>query len=304
MQIERTAGTLDRSEDRLLSAVALRLISVALFAAMNTAIKLAEARGAALGEIMFFRQFGATLLVGVVVATGPGFASLATGRIGAHLLRCAVGLAAMALTFAALLALPLAEATTLGFSMPIFATVLGALVLAEPTGARRWLAVLAGFAGVVIVAQPGAGRMSLWGAACGIAAAACTASVSILLRQIGRTERPLTTVFWFSALSIAPLGAVYVFAARPHPVDTWAVLLGIGVLGGGAQLAMTASLARGPVSIVVPMDYTSLLWATLLGWLVFGTLPGRATAIGAPVIIASGLYIVWRERVRRAALGR
>ncbi len=289
------------SDDRLLSAVTLRLASVALFAGMNAAIKLAEARGAALSEILFYRQFGATLLVSVVVATGPGFASLRTRRIGAHLLRCAVGLTAMALTFAALLALPLAEATTLGFSMPIFATVLGALILREPTGARRWLAVLAGFAGVVIVAQPGAGRVSLWGAGCGIAAAACTATVSILLRQIGRTERPLTTVFWFSTLSLVPLGVVYAFETRAHAAATWAVLLGIGLLGGAAQLAMTASLARGPVGIVVPMDYTSLLWATLLGWLLFGRLPGHATALGAPVIIGSGLYIVWREHVRRRA---
>ncbi len=289
------------SSDRLLSAVALRLTSVALFAAMNATIKIAETHGAALPEIMFFRQFGATLLVCAVVAGGPGYASLATRRIGAHLLRCAVGLSAMALTFASLLALPLAEATTLGFSMPIFATVLGALILGEPTGWRRWLAVLTGFVGVVIVARPGAGHVTPWGAACGIAAAACTAAVSVLLRQIGRTERPLTTVFWFSTLSLAPLGAVYALRMRTHSPGTWGVLLGIGLLGGAAQLAITGSLARGPVSIVVPMDYSALLWATLLGWLLFGTLPGAATWLGAPVIIGSGLYIVWREHVRRRA---
>lgn len=297
------------SSDRLLSAVVLRLTSVALFAAMNATIKIAEQHGAALSEIMFFRQFGATLLVCAMVAGGPGYASLATQRIGAHLLRCAIGLSAMVLTFVSLLALPLAEATTPGFSMPIFATVLGALLLGEPTGWRRWLAVLAGFVGVVIVAQPGLGRISLWGAGCGITAAACTAAVSVLLRQIGRTERPLTTVFWFSTLSLMPLGVVYALHVRTHSPQTWATLLGIGLLGGAAQLAMTGSLARGPVSIVVPMDYSALLWATLLGWLLFGTLPGTATWLGAPIIIGSGLYIVWREHVRRrtetrAALGQ
>ena len=285
--------------DRLLPAITLRLTSVALFGLMNAAIKLAEARGAALGEILFFRQFGATLLVSAVVAVGPGFASLRSRRMGAHVTRCVVGLSAMACTFSALLALPLAEATTLGFSMPIFATVLGALVLAEPTGWRRWAAVLTGFVGVVIVAQPSGRHLPAFGVACGLAGALLTATVSILLRQIGRTERPLTTVFWFSALSCAPLGLIYATRAQPHPAATWAVLFGIGLLGGAAQVAMTGSLARGPVSIVVPMDYTALLWATLLGWLLFGTLPGRATWVGAPVIIASGLYIVWREHVRR-----
>ena len=286
----------DRS---VLPAIGLRLASVALFACMNVGIKLAEEHGAALGEILFFRQLGAAALVTAVVIAGPGVASLRSRRMGAHVSRAAVGLVSMAFTFAALLALPLAEATTIGFSMPIFATVLGALVLGEPTGWRRWAAVLAGFAGVVVVTQPGSGHLPLWGGLCGLAAALLTAVISILLRQLGRTERPMTTVFWFSTLSLAPLGIVYVLTARAHPPLVWAILAGVGLFGGAAQLAMTGSLARGAVSLVVPMDYTSLVWATALGWLVFGTLPGSATAIGAPVIVGSGLYIVWREHQRR-----
>lgn len=286
------------NSNSVLPAIGLRLLSVALFACMNLGIKLAELHGAALGEILFFRQFGASILVGSVVLAGPGVASLRSQRMGAHVSRATVGLVSMAFTFAALLALPLAEATTIGFSMPIFATILGALILREPTGWRRWAAVLAGFVGVVIVTRPGGG-FPLWGGLCGLVAAFLTATVSILLRQLGRTERPLTTVFWFSTLSLVPLGIVYAFAARAHPPLTWALLIGLGLFGGAAQLAMTGSLARGPVSLVVPMDYTALIWATLLGWLAFGTLPVPSTWIGAPVIVGSGLYIVWREHVRR-----
>ena len=285
--------------DRILAAIALRLTSVAFFALMNLGIKLAEARGAALGEILFWRQFGAALLVAGAVAAGPGTASLATARFGAHLLRTTLGLVAMTLTFTTLTILPLAEATTIGFSMPIFATILGALVLKEPTGWRRWAAVGAGFAGVLIVAEPGAGNFPVIGAATGMGAALMTATVSILLRTIGQTERPMTTVFWFSTLSLVPLGIGYFFAVQPHGLPVWAILLGIGLLGGAGQLAMTWSLTMGPVSTVVPMDYTALLWATLLGWLAFDRLPAEATWIGAPVIVASGLYIVWREHVRR-----
>ncbi len=285
--------------DRILLAIGLRLTCVALFGLMNAAIKLAEANGAVLGEIMFWRQFGAAGLVFAVIAAGPGFASLKTKRPGAHVSRALVGLVSMALTFAALTILPLAEATTIGFSMPIFATILGAVVLGEPTGWRRWAAVLVGFAGVLIVAQPSGSNIPLAGAACGLVAAALTAVVSILLRQIGRTEAPLTTVFWFSALSLVPLAIVYAVYARAHPPLTWVLLVSIGLLGGAAQIAMTDSLRLGAVSAVVPMDYTALLWATLLGWLLFDRLPAPATWIGAPVIIASGLYIVWREHVRR-----
>ena len=291
-------------EDRILSAVLLRLTSAALFSCMNLAIKLAQQHGAALPEILFFRQAGAAMLVAGIVAGGPGFASLRTQRFPAHLLRCAIGLTAMALTFSAIVLLPLAEATTLGFSMPIFATVLGALILREPTGWRRWAAVAAGFAGVLVVARPSGGHVPLYGVALGIGAALCTAIVSILLRQIGRTERAMTTVFWFSALSTVVLAPFYVHVARGHGVGTWALLAGIGLLGGSAQLAMTESLGRGPVSVVVPMDYTQLIWATLLGWLAFGTLPVAATWIGAPVIVGSGLFIVWREHVRRRAAPR
>lgn len=283
----------------VLPAIALRLTSVALFAGMNVLIKLSEARGAALGEILFFRQFGAALLVGAVVTAGPGVASLRTARVGAHVLRTTIGLVAMTLTFTTLLLLPLAEATTVGFSMPIFATVLGALLLHEPTGWRRWAAVLAGFAGIVIVTQPGSGHIPVAGVLTGLGAAFCTASVSILLRTIGKTEAALTTVFWFSALSLLPLGVAYATAARGHDAVTWAILLGIGVIGRCGQMAMTSSLARGAVSLVVPMDYTALLWATLLGWLAFDRLPTPATWAGAPLIVASGLYIVWREHRRR-----
>lgn len=289
--------------DRLLPAIALRLLSVVLFGVMNVCIKLAGQRGADLAEVLFWRQAGAAMLVGAVVAAGPGFASLATKRVGAHVLRTAIGLTAMGLTFYTITLLPLAEATTIGFSMPIFATVLGALLLREPTGWRRWAAVAAGFAGVVIVTQPAAGghHIPLIGVVTGLAAALGTAFVSVLLRTIGKTERPLTTVFWFSAMSLLPLGIAYAGAAQRHDALTWVILIALGLLGGAAQVAMTTSLTLGSVSTVVPMDYTALLWATLFGWLVFGLLPAPQTWLGAPIIIASGLYIVWREHVRRRA---
>jgi drug/metabolite transporter (DMT)-like permease len=287
------------STESLSHAIGLRLTSVALFATMNVVIKVAEAYGASLGEILFWRQFGAALLVGSIVGVGPGFASLKTRRIGAHVLRCVIGLTAMSLTFWTLLLLPLAEATTLGFSMPIFATILGALVLHEATGWRRWAAVMAGFVGVLIVTQPGNGHIPALGIATGLGAAFCTAGISILLRTIGKTEAGLTTVFWFSGLSMVPLSVVYFLAATSHPPLVWALLLAVGLLGGVAQIAMTRSLQLGDVSVVVPMDYTALLWATVFGFAVFGTLPVASTWLGAPVIVASGLYIVWREHRRR-----
>ncbi|WEK00689.1 MAG: DMT family transporter [Candidatus Sphingomonas phytovorans] len=287
------------SADRIFPAIALRLVSVVCLATMAALIKLAEMGGAHLAEILFFRQAVGVPLVATVIAIGPGLATIRTGQLHAHVMRAVVGLTSMTCLFSAVTLLPLAESTTLQFTVPIFATILGALVLGEPTGWHRWLAVVAGFIGVLIVARPGSGHFALWGTVAGLAAGFLTAVVSIQLRRIGRTESPYTTVFWFATLSTVPLAVVYAFDHQSHSLHVWLLLISIGVAGNLGQIALTSALKLGPVSIVVPMDYSSLLWATLYGWLLFGALPGLPTWIGAPIVIGSGLYIVWREHVRR-----
>jgi drug/metabolite transporter (DMT)-like permease len=286
-------------QDRTFTGLGLRLFAILCLSTMSALIKLAETRGATLAETMFHRQLWAVPVVTAWIAMGPGLGSVRTQRFGAHLSRTAVGLTGMVFTFGAVLLLPLAEATTFQFTVPIFATLMGALVLKEPTGWHRWGAVVVGFLGVLIVAQPGSTHIPLFGATVGLLAALFVAIVAILLRQIGKTESAGTTVFWFSVLSLPPLGIAYAFQLQGHDWGTWTILVGIGVIGGMGQLALTASLRFAPVSVVVPMDYSSLVWGTLYGWLIFGAWPTPYTWLGAPVIIASGLYIVWRERVRK-----
>lgn len=265
---------------------------------MTALVKYAETRGAGLIETMFFRQTFAVPIVLAWIAAGPGLRTIATRRIGAHITRTAVGLFGMVFTFGTVLLLPLAEATTLQFTVPIFATIFGALVLKEPTGWHRWGAVLAGFLGVLIVTRPGSGNFPLLGTLVGLMSAFMVAVISILLRQIGKTESAATTVFWFSFLSVPPLGLAYLFHFQPHDLMTFLLLIGIGFVGGLGQLALTASVRFAPVTAVVPMDYSSLVWGVLYGWLLFGALPGATTWIGAPIIIASGLYILYREHRR------
>ncbi len=209
----------------------------------------------------------------------------------------------MAFNFGTFLLMPLAEGTTLQFTVPIFATILGSLLLGEPTGWHRWAAVVIGFMGVLIVAHPSGTHFPLIGTLVGLTSGLLMAIVAILLRQLGRTEPAGTTVFWFSALSVPPLLLVWLFDMHAHDWQTWAMLIAIGVTGGIGQLALTAALRFGPVSAVVPMDYSSLIWATFYGSLFFGVWPIGSTWIGAPVIVASGLYIVWREqRMRRTVV--
>jgi drug/metabolite transporter (DMT)-like permease len=290
-------------QDRVLTALALRALSVLLFSLLGAMVKIAGDRDANLYEILFFRQSFALPVILAWIAVGPGLRSVATKRIGAHVARAVIGLGGMVTSFAAVQLLPLAEATTLQFTVPIFATITAFLLLREPTGWHRWGAVLVGFLGVLVIARPGSGHFPLLGTALGLSSALLVAVVMILLRTIGRTESASTTVFWFSALSVAPLGLLYLLHIEPHDAATWALLIGIGLIGGAGQLAMTASFRFAPVSAVVSMDYTALIWGTLFGWLWFEALPVSTTWLGAAIIIASGLYIAHREhRLRDVGL--
>ena len=292
------------TEQRPLAGIALRLLTALLLAVMFALVKLAAARGVHVVESLFYRQVGSALCAIGLVAAGPGFASLRTQRIGAHVSRMALGVIAMALNFLAMIMLPLAEATSIGFTVPIFSTVLAALVMGEPTGKWRWGAVAAGFVGVLLIVQPGAGEVPLAGASVALAAALLTASVTILIRKLGATERTSTTVFWFAVSSLVPLGLLMMRYGGMHEVQTWAILAGLALVGGLAQLTLTGALRLAPVALVMPMDYTSLLWATLFGFWIFGELPTPWLWAGAPIIIGSGLLIVWREHrlSKKAAL--
>ncbi|WP_308515931.1 DMT family transporter [Sphingomonas flavescens] len=292
------------AEQRPLAGIALRLLTALLLAIMFALVKLVASRGVNVVESLFYRQCGSALCAAGYVAAGPGFASLKTERVWAHVGRMALGVAAMGLNFLAFILLPLAEATAIGFSVPIFAVVLAALVLHEPTGRWRWSAVAAGFVGVLIIVQPTSGEVPLLGASVALVAALLTASVTIVIRRLGKTERAATTVFWFAFSSLVPLGLAMLFFARTHDTATWLLLAALALAGGLAQLTLTGALRLAPVALVMPMDYTSLLWALLLGAWMFAEVPTPWIWIGAPIIIASGLVIVWREHLlhRRAAL--
>ena len=291
-------------EQRALAGIALRLLTAVLLAVMFALVKLAATRGVNLVETLFYRQIGSALCAAALVAIGPGFGSLRTRRIGAHVGRMALGLTAMALNFLAMILLPLAEATAIGFTVPIFSVVLAALVLGEPTGKWPWRAVAAGFLGVLLIVQPGGDAVPLGGASVALFAALLTAAVTIVIRRLGATERASTTVFWFAVSSLVPLAVMMAWFAQLHDAATWGVIAGIALAGGLAQLTLTGALRLAPVALVMPMDYTSLLWATLLGAWLFAEMPTPSVWIGAPVIIGSGLVIVWREHrlQRRAAL--
>jgi len=279
--------------------MALRLLAMLMISFMYACVKWASERGVHIVEILFYRQIFSLPVVVVTLALGPGLAVLRTSRLGAHAGRTMVGMVGMVLNFGAVILLPLAEAMSIGFTVPIFATILSTLFLAERPGIHRWMAVLTGFAGVILIIGPGGqDRLPIAGTSVAIAAALATATVTLQVRQLGRTESPITTVFYFATLSLPLLGSAMLFFGQAHDPLTWLVIAAMGAFGGAAQILLTAALRWGSVSVVMPMDYSALLWSTLIGWLLWNSWPGPWTWIGAIIIAASSLYIAWREHVR------
>lgn len=280
---------------RPLAGIAARLFSAVFLTAMFACVKLASARGVHVLESVFYRQLmGVALMVPVALA-GPGLAALKTRRPWTHASRMVVGMVAMTLNFLSFALLPIAEATAIGFMVPIVATLLSIFLLSESVGVHRWGAIAVGLIGVLVVIQPGNGHIPATGAMVAMSGVAMTAWVSILIRKLGATESPVTTMFWFSVSSMVPLGLAMLFVGQAHDAQTWGIIGLMGLFGAAAQLGITWSLRLAPVSVVLPMDYSSLIWAALLGWLIWQNWPVPATWIGAPLIIGSGLYIAWRE---------
>lgn len=285
-------------------ALALRLLAMAVISVMLLLVKLTGEHGIWLPETLFWRQFlPGVLLLGWLAARGQ-IGRLRTDRPWIHARRALIGGLGMFLTLGVVQILPLAEATVLGFTAPIFAVFLAVVLLGERVGLWRWTAVILGLAGVVIIAGPDRAHIPLLGLATGIGAAFMVALISIQLRDLGRTEEPVSIVFWFSGFCTAPFALFMVWTGVPHhDLAGWAMLFGIGATGLAAQLLMTAALHYGSVASVIVMDYSQFGWATLWGWLVFSHLPPAQTWIGAPAIIAAGLIIAWREQVKGSSAG-
>jgi len=277
-------------------ALLIRLGAVAALATMSALIKLAAENGIHLLEIMFWRQFiTLPILIGWLMLTTGSLASLRTSRPGSHFLRGIYGTIGMVLNFGAVILLPLAEATVLNFTAPIFATILSMLLLKDKVGIWRWSAVVLGFVGIIVIAQPGGGHIPLFGALVALGGAFMIALISIQIADLNRTDKPITIVFYFACVT-TPLTAVALpFVGRAHDATGWWLLLGIGLAGAAGQLLLTAALRFGKVASVIVMDYSSLFWATLYGWLFFAVLPPASTWAGAPLVVIAGLVIAWRE---------
>ena len=275
--------------------ILLRVLAMALMAVLAAIVKACAERGVPVLEIIFFRNAFAFIPVMLYIWRTSGFGVLRTRRPGAHLTRSAVGLTGMICGFTAVSLLPLTQSTAISFSAPLFMVALSALILKEPVSLHRALAVAVGFVGVLIMVHPDPRQFASVGVLFAIAAAAGSAGAMIAIREISRTEPGPTIVFYFTlagaAVGLASLPFGWVM---PSP-GVLGLLVAAGLIGGTGQLLLTEAIRRAPVAVVAPFDYTQLVWAGLIGFLVWGETPAMLTLIGAMVVAASSTYILWRE---------
>lgn len=292
-------------EPRPMLGIVLRIGAVIVLGVMFMLVKVAANRGVHVAESVFWRQLAGLPVAIAWLWFSNDLSSIKTKQPVGHALRMTLGIAAMSLNFTSMILLPMADATTFGFATQIFATILAALFLAEPTGKYRWGAVIMGFVGILIALRPGSGSFYGTGIVIALLGALLTSCAVIQLRRLNRTETPGAIVFWFSLTSIIPLGIAQFFFAHAHDAQTWGVIGGLSLAGAVGQILLTASLRYASVATIMTIDYASLLWTALLGYIVFADLPSISILQGAPLIIGAGLIIAWREQHlarRRAAM--
>ena len=290
-------------QEHVVSGILCRIGSGFSFATMGALLKLASEQGLNAPELVFYRSLFSLPVILFWVLKRESLAALRPKRPLAHVWRCALGLLSMGLTFQALILLPLADATAINFTAPIFATILSFVILKEHVGIHRWSAVLLGFVGVLIVARPGGSSLPALGVTIALIGAIGQAGVTTTLRHLQRSENVSAIVFWFAVSGIIVGGLVMPFFGGGHGAEALSLVAAGGLAGGLGQLLMTASL-RAPISVVTPFDYLQIVAATVYGWMLFSDVPSTHTILGAALIAGSGLYTAWREhqlRLERAA---
>jgi drug/metabolite transporter (DMT)-like permease len=294
----------DYSPKDFITAAVMKLATAFLFAAMAVQVRYLGDRFP-VGQVIFFRAIFAFVPILIFYAAlGELSRSWQTKRFSGHVQRGTLSIASSFCYFAALARLPIVDVTAISFVTPLIVVVLAALFLKEVVHIYRWSAVIVGFLGVIVMLIPYldvSKHATISNAvAVGLALAICNAIFSavavIQVRRLTQTETTSSIVIYFSmfialgGLVTLPFGWV-----MPNGIEL-ACLIGAGFCGGVAHILSTSSHHYAPASFLVSFDYSSMIWGFLLGYLFFGEVPAALVAVGAVIVAAAGLFVVWRER--------
>lgn len=298
-----------------LRGICFKMLSVTLFTIMAVCIKSA-APHVPPGEAVFFRSAFAVPVILLWLAWSKSLRhGLATEHPLGHFWRGLVGTAAMGLGFTALGFLPLPEATALGYAAPLLTVVFAAMFLGEKVHAFRLTAVFIGLCGVIIVLAPRltltdpteASALQAFGAMAALFGAVCAALAQVTVRKLINTEATGAIVLYFSLTSVVLSFATIPFGWTLPTGREAALLVSAGLIGGVGQILLTESYRHAETGVIAPFEYVSMLLSLALGYAIFHEVPTLAMLAGAALIVAAGLFIIWRERrlgLARAAARR
>jgi drug/metabolite transporter (DMT)-like permease len=283
-------------------AALLLIGGVLLFASLDAVVKYLTARHPA-PTVVFARYLSHALLMAVLVLPREGRALLAAHRPHLVALR-ALCLAAMSLLAAiALKRMPVAETTAIGFLAPTLVMLGSVFLLDEKIGPGAWIAALLGLAGVALIARPGSG-LALIGVLAALGMVGTNAAYQLLSRGLANSERTVVMLFYTALIGTGIFGAVFPLFGLGTPPSgrEWALLGLTGALGGGGHYLFTAAFRHAPASTLAPLTYIQLVWAGLIGWLVFGHVPGAVSLLGMALVAAAGVLSALDGRRAQAAV--
>ena len=284
----------------MLFGIGLKLASTIVFILMSTQVKFLS-NDYPVGQLIFCRAFFAMIPLLIWLGMrGELKNAIFNTYPPSHLKRCLAGSSGMFFGFGALTFLPLPDATAIGYITPLLTTGLAALMLNERVRSYRWGAVAVGFCGMLLMLSPhltgGGSDPSPIGAVLGLCGAICSAFASLEVRKLSRAETTGSIVFYFT-LTTSVAGALTVFLGWKLPTAGDTVLMVCaGIAGGIGQILLTSSYRHADVSVIAPFDYCSLLWALVIGYFLFGEVPNLIVLLGASIVIAAGVTVIYWER--------
>jgi drug/metabolite transporter (DMT)-like permease len=279
------------------AGIACTMGSTVCFASLDTGVKYLSAFYPAL-EIAWARYVFQIVLLPFIIRGVRVRDLMRTKRPGLQIVRSMLLVGATLSFFTAVRTMPIADASAIGMVSPLLITMLAIPFLGEKVGARRWTAVAIGLVGALIIIRPGSGVFGVV-ALLPLTSAVCFAFYQITTRILAHIDPPVTTFFYSGVVGTLVLTAAMPFVWQTPDLEGWALMVALGLLGGGGHFLVIHSLRRAPASLLAPFSYIQLVWVTILGYVMFGDFPDHFTILGALVVVSSGVYVIYRESVVR-----
>jgi drug/metabolite transporter (DMT)-like permease len=290
------ASAPQEAEERPFAAIGLVLMSLVVFSGLDAISKILVADYSPV--LITWGRYGANLMLLLPFVLRAGAHPFATAGIGLQIGRGVAMGGSSVLFIAGLAQMAMPDATAVAFAAPLMVTALSIPFLGERVGIRRWSAVAVGFVGVMVIVQPGSSSFHL-ASLFPLASAGCWAAGLIITRRIKTRDATLTTLLYTTLVAFLIMTAFLPWVWQPLPLRALGLILVMGVLSSAGQYFLLLGYQRGPASLLAPFSYMQIITSTFWSAVLFGTWPGAATLIGAAIVVASGLYVFHRERVRR-----